>query len=83
MVQNLLLLLTAHGIGNYWSSGGMFRSPKVMNYLKVPTGEKLLAAVFVEYPEMQAMDDGQTERKPGAHRNKRSTEWIREVALED
>ena len=78
MVQNLLLMLTAHGMGNYWSSGGKLKGPEMFQYLGIPEQEKLLAAVFVEYPEMR--DDSQ-ERKPGSLRNDRSDQWIREVTL--
>ncbi|MEM1221659.1 MAG: nitroreductase family protein [Verrucomicrobiota bacterium] len=81
MVQNFLLLLTAHDLGNYWSSGGKFRSAEMAEYLNVPVGERLLAAVFIEYPEMRLRDDGQTLRQPGTHRDKRSTGWIREVSV--
>lgn len=83
MVQNLLLLLTAHNMGNYWSSGGEFRSVEMAEYLNIPAGERLLAAVFIEYPEMQREEDGHTLRKPGAHRNERSTGWIREVVAQE
>lgn len=78
MVQNLLLMLTAHGMGNYWSSGGKLRGPEMFKYLGIPEQERLLAAVFVEYPEM--MDDSK-ERKAGSLRNDRSDQWIREVTL--
>ncbi|QDT63032.1 nitroreductase family protein [Calycomorphotria hydatis] len=77
MVQNLLLLLTAHGMGTYWSSGGKFRSPEMFDHLGIPHHERLLAAVFIEYPEMKK--DTKT-RKPGALRQQRSDAWIREVA---
>lgn len=78
MVQNLLLMLTAHGMGNYWSSGGKLRGPEIFDYLGIPKQERLLAAVFIEYPEM--MDDSK-ERKAGSQRNNRSEKWIREVTL--
>lgn len=78
MVQNLLLMLTAHGMGNYWSSGGKLKGPEMFNYLGIPEQERLLAAVFVEYPEMK---DDSKERKPGSLRNDRSDQWIREVTL--
>lgn len=78
MVQNLLLLLTAHGMGTYWSSGGKLRGSEAFEFLGIPASERLLAAVFVEYPEM--MTDAK-DRKPGALREKRGTEWIREVSL--
>ncbi|MEM8599429.1 MAG: nitroreductase family protein [Bacteroidota bacterium] len=79
MVQNLLLLLTAHGMGTYWSSGGKLGDPQFFSKVGIPETERLSAAVFVEYPETLADD---RERRPGAHRDKRSTGWIREVGHE-
>ena len=76
MVQNLLLMLTAHGMGTYWSSGGRLRKPEVFDYLGIARQERFLAGVFVEYPEMM---DGDKQRKPGSHRDKRGEDWIREV----
>ena len=78
MVQNLLLLLTAHGMGTYWSSGGSFKGSEMYTYLGIPETERLLAALFIEYPEM--MDDSK-DRKPGSQRDNRSENWIREVSL--
>ncbi len=78
MVQSLLLMLTAQGLGTYWSSGGRFRSPEMFEFLGIPEGERFLAGVFIEYPEM--MDESK-ERKAGAQRNNRSEDWIREVSL--
>ena len=79
MVQNLLLMLTAHGMGTYWSSGGRLRKPEMFDYLGIPSNERFLAGLFIEYPEM--MDDTK-ERKPGSHRDKRSGDWVREVVLQ-
>ena len=76
MVQSLLLLLTARGMGTYWSSGGVLKLPAVQQRLGIPPEEKLLAAVFVEYPETMSID---VERKPGKHRASRSSRWIRQV----
>ncbi|MEM6259543.1 MAG: nitroreductase family protein [Planctomycetota bacterium] len=78
MVQNLMLVLTAHGMGTYWSSGGALRKPHLFDYLGIPKEERFLAGVFVEYPEMM---DGPKQRKPGSHRGKRSDAWIREVMV--
>ena len=80
MVQNLLLMLTAHGMGTYWSSGGQLRGAAAFDYLGIPNTERLLAAVFIEYPEMMSDTKG---RKPGALRDKRGTDWIREAAIAD
>ena len=79
MVQNLLLALTAKGMGTYWSSGGKLRGAEVFAYLGIPQHERLLAAVFIEYPESKLGDQGEIQRKPGALRSQRSTDWIRIV----
>lgn len=76
MVQNLLLMLTAHGMGTYWSSGGRLRKPELFDYLGIPSNERFLAGIFIEYPEMM---EGSKQRKPGAHREKRSGAWLREI----
>jgi len=80
MVQNFLLLLTAEGMGSYWSSGGALRSAELFAWLGIPRDERLLAAVFVEYPEMRDEGDASRERQPGKLREQRSEGWIREVA---
>ena len=78
MVQNLLLLLTSHGMGTYWSSGGKLGDAKFFEQMGLAPGQRLLAAVFIEYPE--TLDD-QRDRLPGKHRDSRSTGWIGEVAV--
>ena len=79
MVQNFLLLLTAAGYGSYWSSGGQFRTAEMFQRLGIEPGERLLAAVFIEFPESQTTD---LDRLPGKNREKRSasTGWMRTVA---
>ena len=76
MVQNLLLLLTAEGLGTYWSSGGQLGSREMFRRLEIDCSEKLLAAVFVEYPGGQGPIK---ERIPGKLRDRRSpaTSWFR------
>jgi len=76
MVQNFLLLLTARGLGTYWSSGGAFGGPEMFRFLGIPPEQELLAAVFVEHPDTLS---GSEERKPGAQRERRSGTWIRIV----
>lgn len=80
MVQNLLLLLTAHSMGTYWSSGGQFRLPEMFARLGIPDNERLLAAVFVEYPET---GDRPYQRLAGKLRDSRSldADWVREIDL--
>lgn len=79
-VQNLLLVLTAHSMGTYWSSGGQFRLPEMFQRLGISDCESLLAGVFVEYPETM---DQLVQRVPGKQRENRSREfeWMREVKL--
>lgn len=80
MVQNLLLILTAHSMGTYWSSGGQFRTAAMFEKLGIPTNERLIAAVFVEYPETAIAPK---QRLPGKQRSNRSGDyqWLREVTL--
>jgi nitroreductase len=79
-VQNLLLLLTAQGMGTYWSSGGQFRAQAMFDWLGIPSTERLLAAVFVEFPEIM---DQPLERLPGKHRDQRAdvNKWMRIVEV--
>ncbi|MEO0965166.1 MAG: nitroreductase family protein [Planctomycetota bacterium] len=79
MVQNLLLLLTAHGMGTYWSSGGPLGSHGFFNEIGVTPAERLIAAVFVEFPD--TLDTPLT-RLPGKHRDRRGDAWIREASLD-
>ncbi|MBV08802.1 nitroreductase family protein [Rubinisphaera sp.] len=53
-VQNLLLAATANGIRNYWSSGGVLRSPEVFKRLGIPTQEILLGALFFSPQDVQS-----------------------------
>lgn len=78
-VQNLLLMLTAQGLGSYWSSGGQFREPGMRNRLRMDPQGRLLAAVFVDYqPQNPAV-----ERLAGKLRDARdpAVAWLREVSL--
>lgn len=80
-VQNLLLLLTAHGMGTYWSSGGQFRSEAMFSRMGISPVERLLAAVFVEFPETMNLD---MERLPGKQRKNRTSvdNWLNVVEIE-
>lgn len=64
-VQNLLLLLEAKGLGTYWGSGGMFCDRSIMSRLGLSDIEKLLAAVYIEYPASKGMP---LERIPGGNK---------------
>jgi len=77
VVQNLLLLLTAHGMGTYWSSGAALRGPAMFGYLGIPERERLLGAIFIEYPDANDNDnddddDDTKQRVQGKLRDMRS-----------
>ena len=74
-IQNLLLMLTSYQIKNYWSSGGLFRGEKMFEHLKIPKGEKLLGAIFAQYPDSECPDQVV---KTGSLRELRTTDWIQE-----
>ena len=80
MVQNLILILTADAMGTYWSSGGQFRTQAMFEKLGIDSHQRLLAALFVEYPETT---DQPKDRLPGKQRSNRSvdSQWLREVTL--
>jgi hypothetical protein len=69
MVQNLVILLTAAGLGTYWSSGGFLGDPLIFQRLGIGEKERLLAALFVEYPHGQGTV---LERIRGKNRSLRS-----------
>ncbi len=76
--QNLLLLLTASGLGSYWSSGGQFRESQMFERLGIGENERLMAAVFVDYSCHQSMANqndqalGILDRISGKNRERRS-----------
>lgn len=75
-IQNLLLAATARGIRNYWSSGGVLRSPEVFKRLGIPTSQILLGAIFL-FPQ----EIGSAELAVSKLRPMRSTSehWSRRV----
>ncbi len=74
-VQNMLLAATDAGLNNYWSSGGLLREAWALEHLGIPTGELLLASVFLFPNEAQ----GPCLRMPGKLREKRGQwdQWAR------
>lgn len=79
-VQNLMLLLSADSMGTYWSSGGTFRTAAMFERLGIPSCERLLAAVFVEFPETTAQPLERLAGKQRANRSK-THQWMREIEL--
>lgn len=75
--QNLLLALESRGLGTYWSSGGQLGSKEFFHRMSIDAEEKLIAAIFVNYPGMMNLDSIETAE--GKNRLKRShwTKWTR------
>jgi len=51
-VQSLLLAATAAGLLNYWSSGGVLRSLRILDLLGIPRNQRVLGAIFL-FPMVQ------------------------------
>lgn len=77
-IQNMLLAATARNIPNYWSSGGVLRSPATFEMMGIPAAEILLGSIFL-FPGDLA---GATV-SPGGLRVSRSPveRWARAVQL--
>ena len=77
-IQNLLLAATARGISNYWSSGGILRTPETFELLGIPQTEILLGAIFL-FPD----EIGSAERVGSKLRDKRcpASTWSRTVSI--
>lgn len=75
-VQNFLLLLTAHGIANYWASGTLIQN-HLFPELGIPVDQVLAAAVFAHYPN----PSGPVEVIAGKQREHRSSDahWLRDI----
>ncbi|MGI9517008.1 MAG: hypothetical protein ACR2NP_08190 [Pirellulaceae bacterium] len=76
-VQNFLLLLTAHDLPNYWSSGTLI-ADHYFDKLGIPASQQLAAAVFVHYPQAA----GDFEMVGGKQRDNRSTDcrWLKKIS---
>jgi len=77
-IQNLLLAATARAIPNYWSSGGVLRSPEIFDRLGIPRTQILLGAVFL-FPT----DVGSAEVVGSKLRSSRTppAKWSRRIQL--
>lgn len=67
-IQNLLLAATSKEINAYWSTGGVLRKPKLLNFLDIPGHEVLIGAVFLfpeEFPESVQIKTGKNRDKRG------------------
>ena len=71
-VQNIMLLAGAHGIGAFWSSGGVTYWPETKEFMGLGEKDKFLGFLYLGYPK-----DGwprKTRRKPQEY----FTDWIEE-----
>lgn len=50
MAENLLLMLEAGGMENYWASAGLLAAPPVRKYLALPDNQEIIAAIYAGYP---------------------------------
>ncbi|MDC0303811.1 nitroreductase [Flavobacteriales bacterium] len=69
-VQNMMLVAAAHGIGAFWSSGGVTYWPETKDFMSLGDNDKFLGFLYLGYPK-----DGwprKTRRKPQEY----FTEWI-------
>jgi nitroreductase len=69
-VQNMMLVAAAHGIGAFWSSGGITYWPETKGFMSLGDNDKFLGFLYLGYPK-----DGwprKTRRKPQEY----FTEWI-------
>ncbi len=79
-IQNLLLLATARGLPNYWSSGGVLREADLFARLKIPPQEILLGAIFL-FPQTPT-DRAQTVFSKLRDQRGPHTTWARLVQLD-
>jgi nitroreductase len=69
-VQNMMLVAAAHGIGVFWSSGGVTYWPETKEFMGLKEKDKFLGFLYLGYPE-----EGwprKTRRKPQEY----FTDWI-------
>lgn len=79
--QSLLLLLEAAGMGSYWSSGGLLRTPAAFQRLGIPADQRLTACVFVDYTPLDTARS--VELAFGGQRARRSPAalWSRQIEI--
>lgn len=69
-VQNMMLVAAAHGIGAFWSSGGITYTPEMHRFMGLGEKDRFLGQLYLGYPK-----DGwpkKTRRKPQEY----YSEWI-------
>lgn len=79
-IQNLLLMATARGLPNYWSSGGLLREADLFDRLGIPRQEILLGAIFL-FPQAPT-EQAQTVFSKLRDQRGPHTSWARLVQLD-
>ena len=69
-VQNMMLVAAAHGIGAFWSSGGVTYWPETREFMDLGEKDKFLGFLYLGYPKENW--PRKTRRKPQEY----FTEWI-------
>jgi nitroreductase len=69
-VQNMMLVAAAHGIGAFWSSGGITYWPETKGFMSLGDNDKFLGFLYLGYPK--GGWPRKTRRKPQEY----FTEWI-------
>lgn len=69
-VHNMCLVATAHGIGTFWTSGGVTYRPETLGFLGLSEKDKCLGFLYLGYPEGEW--PRKTRRKPQEY----FTNWI-------
>lgn len=80
VTQNLLLLATAKGIHNYWSSGGVLRDPELFELLGIPQTELLVGSIFL-FPTIPA--DSTVSLGKNRGKQEPTTDWSRWVTIQE
>ncbi len=80
-VQNLLLAGEAREIQTYWSSGGALKSRECFELCRIPTSEKLLAAVFM-FPK-QIDDSSEVHAGHLAQKRGERNTWRKWLSIND
>jgi nitroreductase len=75
-IQNLLLAATARGLANYWSSGGVLRSPSVFELLGIPSNQILLGAIFLFPQECTGAERATSKLRPHRTSPNKWSRWI-------
>lgn len=69
-VQNMMLVAAAHGIGAFWSSGGVTYWPETKDFMNLESKDKFLGFLYLGYPKEEW--PRKTRRKPQEY----FTEWV-------